>query len=801
MRLFILLLSLFLLSPGAYAQITQTLRGRVVEKESQSRLWAASVTVFEGTRVVGGTFTDSAGQFTITDIPIGKYTVAVSSVGYATISIPNVLFTSGKEVVLNIELEEGGQELQEVTISGERRKEVLNEMALVSAHRFDVQETERYAGSRGDPARMASNYAGVQGADDSRNDIIIRGNSPQGVLWRLEDINIPNPNHFSVPGTSGGPVSMINNKTLGTSDFFAGAFPAEYGNATGGVFDLKMRNGNNMRHELSLQLGFLGTELAAEGPLSKKQQSSYLFTYRYSTLKLFEGLNIKIGTNSVPNYQDAALKLNFPIGKKSNLSLFAIGGLSHIDLVVSKLTEPSDELYGEDDRDQYFSSNTGIAGLAFQSTLSSQTLLKAVVAQTFTETFARHDKVFRNAAFDIDSMKYILGYYSSIGSTEMHVFVNHKIDARQTLKAGVLNTLYQLNFVDSSRQYPLTLQEWQHRSDYQGVTNLLQPYLQYKWRVHDRLTTTAGLHAQWLAQNNSVVLEPRVALRYQTGVRSRIDAGYGLHSQMQPLYQYYTHYPEYSAAQMHNLNMSFTRSHHVVAGYEQGFGRHMRLRLESYYQYLFAIPIETREGSSFSGLNQGANFSRLFPDTLVNKGTGYNYGLELTLERGFSKGFYALFTGSVFDSKARGADGVYRNTDYNSRFALNALGGYEVHISPRSLLITGIKVTYAGGRLYSPADTDASIAKGDLVVIDSLRNTLRFPDYFRADLKLGYRYNAQRVTHEFGLDLVNLLGTRNLLSMVYQPDLAAQGKDPFVKQYQLGFLPLFYYRIDFGLGK
>src|SRR5690606_12884108 len=206
---------------------------------------------------------------------------------------------------------------------------------------------------------------GVQGADDSRNDIIIRGNFPQGVLWRLEDIPIPSPNHFAVPGSSGGPVSMINNKTLGNSDFFAGAFPAEYGNAIGGVFDLKMRKGNPARHELSLQLGFLGTELGAEGPLFKKSGASYLLAYRYSTLKLFEGLNIKIGTNSVPNYQDAALKLNFPIGKKSNISVFGIGGLSNIDLVVSKFEEPTDELYGEDDRDQYFTSNTGVAGVSF----------------------------------------------------------------------------------------------------------------------------------------------------------------------------------------------------------------------------------------------------------------------------------------------------------------------------------------------------------------------------------------------------------------------------------------------------
>lgn len=781
-------------------QPTQTLRGKVVDKETQAGIWAASVQI-DDLDPAQATLTDSSGIFLISNIPLGKRNVVVTSLGYHGVQLKDVLFTSGKEVVLQVELEERMQTLNEVVIAAQRRKDVLNEMALVSARRFDVQETERFAGSRGDPARMASNYAGVQGADDSRNDIIVRGNSPQGILWRLEDIDIPNPNHFAVPGTSGGPVSIINNKTLGNSDFFTGAFPAEYGNATGGVFDLKMRNGNPARHEVSAQLGFLGTELALEGPLSSQRKASYLFTYRYSTLKLFEGLNIRIGTSSVPNYQDGALKLNFPLGKKSNLSVFGIGGISHIDLIVSNLKEPSEELYGEDDRDQYFSAKMGVAGAAFQTIFSKQTLFKLVVARTYSETFAHHDKVFRNMNFDVDSLKNILDYNSLVHTTVAHAFVNHKLNAAQTLKLGIMNTLYQVNFVDSSRQYPPTLQEWQHRSNYQGATNLLQPYIQYKWRATERLTATAGVHGQWLSHNQSFAVEPRLAVRYQLYDRSLLSLGYGLHSQSQPLYQYYTHLPQYPAAAMHNFNTGFTRSHHLVAGYDQGLMEHLRLKVEAYYQYLFHIPIETRVGSSFSGLNQGASFSRLFPDTLVNKGTGYNYGLELTLEKGFQHGFYALFTGALYDSRAKGNDGVFRNTDYNGHFALNILGGYEFKLGKRGLIISGLKITYAGGRLYSPPDINASNALGDLVVIDSLRNTLRFPDYFRMDLKLGYRYNAARMMHEIGLDLVNILNTRNVLTLVYSPDLAAQGKEPFVQQYQLGFLPLFYYRVDFGYGK
>lgn len=796
MRFFFFLL--FFLPLVAHAQRTQVVKGSVVDKEAKMPLAGVAVTVTDIAPALGSV-TDENGEFTIGNVPVGKHTFQLTYTGYQPVILPGVLVTSAKEVILPVEMEESVTNLEEVVVS--HKKEHINEMAIVSAKTFDVQETERYAGSRADPARMASNFAGVQGADDSRNDIIIRGNSPQGVLWRMEEIDIPNPNHFAIPGTTGGPVTMLNNKVLGNSDFFTGAFPAEYGNSIAGVFDLKLRNGNSDRVELTGQLGFLGTELAAEGPISKKSGSSFLVTYRYSTLKLFEGLNIKIGTASVPNYQDAAFKLNFPIGKKASLSFFGIGGLSTIDLIVSNLTEPSEEIYGESDRDQYFYSNTGVVGSSFSYNINATTYTKVVVAQTANEIGAHHDKVFRGVNFRLDSMKSILDYTFTTNSTVAHWYLNKKISAKHILKIGLMNNYFYVDLTDSSRQYPPTRQDWQHRLDYRGGTDLLQAYVQYKYRPTDAMTITAGLHGQYLTHNTSRSIEPRIGLRYRLNDMSAISLGYGLHSQMQQLYQYFAHLPQNPESLMHNYDIGFTRSHHLVAGYEHLFGGALRTRAEAYYQYLFNVPVEIRNGSSFSALNQGASFARTFPDTLQNTGKGYNYGIELTLERPFRRGYYVLFTGSLFDSKAMGNDGVYRNTDYNTGFAVNALGGYEYKLNKNSTLLTGAKITYAGGRLYSPPDIAASNNTGDFIVIDSLRNTLSFPDYFRADLKLGVRINARKLTHEIAIDLVNVFGIKNVLSLVYSADLAAQGLYPFLKTYQLGFLPLFYYRIDIAAGK
>lgn len=785
----------FLLSLNVFAQYTQSIKGIITDKETKVPLIGVSIAVIDIDPHIG-TVTEEQGSFVLKEVPVGKHTLQVSYIGYNSITIPGVLVTSAKEVLLDIDMEESATKLDEIVIKD--RREHINEMALVSTKTFDVQETERYAGSRADPARMASNFAGVLGADDSRNDIVIRGNSPQGVLWRLEGVDIPNPNHFAVPGTTGGPVSMLNNKTLANSDFFMGAFPAEYGNSIAGAFDLKMRNGNSDNYELTGQFGFLGTELAAEGPISKKNNSSFLVTYRYSTLKLFEGLNIKIGTNSIPNYQDAAFKLNFPVGKKANLSFFGIGGLSTIDLIVSDLTERPDELYGESDRDQYFTSNTGIAGSSFSYIINSSTYTKITVAQTTNTIKANHDKVFRAPDYTVDSLKNILGYNFTTNSTVAHWYINKKINSRHIIKAGLVNNYYHLNLVDSSRQYPPSQQAWQYREDFQGGTDLVQAYVQYKYRPADALTATIGIRGQYLTHNASTAIEPRVAVRWRADDKNVLTLGYGLHSQLQPLYQYFTTLPSQPVTALHNYDVGFTRSHHIVGGYEHVFSRTVRLRSEIYYQYLFNVPIEIRPGSSFSGLNQGSSFSRLFPDTLVNEGTGHNYGIELTLEKSFSRGYYMLLSGSVFDSKAKGNDGVYRSTDYNGRYAANILGGYERKLGKNSTLLTGVKITFAGGRLYSPPDVAASNAIGDYIVIDSLRNTLQFKNYFRADLKLGVRINAKKLTHEIAVDLVNVFNTQNVLSLSYNFDLAAQGAYPFSTQYQLGFLPLFYYRIDFG---
>ncbi len=799
---------IFLLLPflGIAQNITQTVKGKVIEKESHFPLIGATVILLSDSTKLNGTTTDVEGNFRIERVPIGRHKFKVTFVGYHDAILSNVEVSSSKEVVLNIPLEESAVGLSDVTVYASRDGDVSNEMAPVSARSFTVEETERYAGSRGDPARMASNFAGVQGADDSRNDIVIRGNSPQALLWRMEGINIPNPNHFNIPGTAGGPISMINNKTLANSDFFTGAFPAEYGNSVSGSFDLKLRNGNNEKHETSAQFGFLGTEFFAEGPLSKNHTSSYLVSYRYSTLAIFNKLGIDIGTNAIPRYQDMAFKFNFLQKNRSMISVFGLGGKSDIDILISSQKEPDRNIYGDNDKDQYFKTKSGVLGVSYKYPVNASSFLSATAAVSGEYVNAMDNSVYRhldgNNQYVLDSTQSLLRYTFRQSKISGYLLYSKKVPKAGTFNAGLSSDLYFFQFQDSARNVDTASPyycKWRTRWDAKAQSLLLQPFVQWKYMLSEKTELLLGIHSQYFSMTRSFVpAEPRAGLRWKLNNRQTISAGVGMHSQIQSTYLYFYGQTndEKGNPVPENRNMDFTRSVHYVLNYEKFLGPDIRLKTEVYYQDLYHVPVEQRS-SSFSLLNTGAGFSRFFPGALVNEGIGKNYGAELTIEKFFSKGYLFLFTSSLFESKYQGSDKIWRDTDFNGNYILNALFSKEWILKSRNTFSLGGKVTNAGGRRYGPVDMVASEAQKDVVYVDATRNSLQFRPYFRADLRISYKVNRPHLTHEVAVDLVNILNTKNILKLTYSPDVNDPTASPIREEYQLGFLPLFYYRIDF----
>ena len=793
----IFLLLLVTGSTTLFAQsVTQTVKGTIIDQQSEIPLIGATIEWVNDLQLTG-TVTDIDGRFTLTEIPVGRQAFVVSYLGYETITIPNVLITAGKEVILNIGLTESIEKLTEVVVTAEVAKDKpQNEMAAISARTFSLEEVNRFSGGRNDVARLAGNFAGVATANDNRNDIVIRGNSPTGLLWRLEGIPIPNPNHFSTLGTTGGPVSALNPNLLRNSDFLTSAFPSEYGNALSGVFDLGFRSGNRDQWEFTGQMGaFSGLEAMVEGPINRENGSSMVISYRHSFVELADVVGIPVGTNAVPNYRDVAFKVDFGKSKFGKFSLFGIGGLSSIDFLATEVDE--NDLFAQDDVDSYARSRFGVIGLRHNLILNDRSYLRTTIGASTSVSLFDQDNYLNDqeesyAATDVDDInnRYTISSY-----------INTKFNAKWTLRGGIVGEVFDLSttVLDRVDQPDLDgdgFPDWFTFRDYDGALSLLQAYSQAKWRMNNKWELNFGAHAQWLTINNDAVIEPRVALSYSPAAKHRLTLGYGLHHQMQPLpVLFLQNEMDSGTINQSNRDLSFTRANHMVLGYDWKFAPNWRLKSEVYYQYLDRVPVE-QDPSSFSILNAGADF--VFPTVtnLENNGTGYNTGVELTIEKFFSQGFYSLFTASLFDSQYEGSDGVQRNTAFNNQYVVNFLAGKEIKFgkTKSNAFTIDTKVTYAGGRFYTPVDLVASQFAGVEVLQEEQAFSERIAPYFRWDIKLGYQLNSskRKLSQTFFVDLQNITNRENIFQKRYNPNTNSVN-DVF----QSGFFPDILYRIQF----
>ncbi len=773
---------------GAFSQnLYQTIRGTVIDKQTQSPLPGAVVMLLNS-NPIKAVSTDADGKFRLDSVLIGRLQIKTGLISYKE-KVQTLVLTSGKESVLNIELEESAVQGDEVVIVAEQDKtRTNNKMAMVSSRVFSTEEASRYAGSRNDPARMAANFAGVSGANDSRNDIIIRGNSPLGILWRLNGLDIPNPNHFGSLGSTGGPISILNNNVLDNSDFMSSAFPADYGNATAGVFDIKMRSGNNEKREFLAQVGFNGFELGAEGPFSKKKKNaSFLINYRYSTLSVFKYLGMDFGAGSaVPQYQDLSFKADLPTKKLGKFSVWGIGGLSYVELLLKDQSKDNN-LYGYSNRDEYFRSNIACGGIAHTYLINSSSYtklnlglsgqsnyIKSVVEDTSTVPWTPHTEYINNS--------YTIKYSGNFT-------YNKKFNARNFINTGIYTDLFNTTFVDSADN--LDGKGFHTLRNYKGQTALSRVFMTWQHKFNDKLALNTGFTYQYFFLNGSQSPEPRLGLRYSINNKQSLSFGAGMHSQLQPLYIYFSTSKAANGNIETNRNLNFTRAAHAVLAYDVNIFKNARIKAEVYYQYLYNVPVRSTN-DYFSALNLGADFNSPNIDSLVNKGTGENYGLELTIEKFYSQGFYFLSTTSLFQSKYVASDKVYRNTAFNGNYVCNLLGGKEFKIKQKHIFAVDVRATFSGGKRYVPIDINASIAASAEVRDASQAYKHQYPAYFRLDIKPSYKLNTRRFTHEIGVDVQNITRHNNIFQERY--DVVSQS---IKTDYQLKFFILPQYRLTF----
>lgn len=773
-----------------HAQVlTATVKGVVYDKESRQPLSNVSAVILSISPPVG---TQSAedGSFKITSVPVGRHTLRFSYLGYEEVTLNEVLLSSGKELFLEISMNERVNSLKEVTVQAQKEKgQSNNDYAAVSVRSFSAEEMTRYAGTLNDPARMAQSFAGVMTANDENNQIVVRGNSPRGLLWRMEGIEIPNPNHFAgSEGSTGGGVSILSANMLTNTDFMSGAFPAEYGNALSGVFDLNLRKGNTEKHEVALQAGVLGLEAAAEGPFSKKYQGSYLINYRYSTLDILSLMGIQIGGNVLPKYQDLAFNINLPTKKLGRFTVFGIGGLSGLGEEAKKDTASWKSFADKTEYTQ--AQQVGAAGLTHIYLLKdNKTYLKTIVSYSYTNNSSRTDSLGNDfTPFALSDERY------AYRALRTHLLANSKLDAKNSVRTGLMYSL--LHYRLFNEQFVAWQNTVRQIADNRGQYSLLQAYAQWKHRFSEWVSLNSGLHLTYSSINEKVYLEPRLGVEWKLPYGQALTAGAGLHSRVDAVSTYVAYSRQVKGETVRpNTKLDFTRSAHLVLGYQWPFKKDFRLKTEVYMQYLFAVPVGFRTGEqTFSILNQDDGFSNM---PLQGNGRGINYGLELTLEKFFSKNYFFTFTASLFDSRYRAADGQWRNTAYNVNYVLNALGGKEFVIGKKRNNIIGIiaKVIWRGGQRYTPVDLEASALQQQTVTNEAAAFSAQLPDYVRMDFGVNYRRNKKKYSWVLSFDAQNIINRQNVARFVYDPEL-----QQIRTVRNLGIVPVVSWKIYFGFG-
>jgi hypothetical protein len=802
-----ILLTTFI-SPTFSQNLTQTVRGTVLDTDSKLPIIGAGVAILD-TDPLLGTTTDEKGEFRFTNISVGRITLQLSYIGFEKVSMPNIEVNSGKEVVLTINMQESVLQTEEIVIEANKNKgEALNDMSLVSSRSISLDDSKRYANSYNDPARILANFAGVATSDAS-NEIIVRGNSPKYMQWRLEGVEITNPNHFNDQNAASGSVSALNNNLLSTSDFSTGAFSPEYGDVLSGVYDVNLRAGNNQKRESTFGMGILGTDLTLEGPFKKGYKGSYLANYRYSTVTLIDKIGL-ISVGGVPKFQDGAFKIVLPTNKLGTFSLFGLGGLSGVefkDIKPTIFTTPGGRSMLPDVSEDYkkisFLANVG---LNHTFTINEKSFIKSSLSYSGNgisddiyeyKTFKQYNS---QGEYQGDSVTARNENFKGrlVKSTYRGAITfNYKLNARNKIQIGSKYALFGYNYNQSQLFGNAT--ERTTVVDFNENVSTLRNFISWKYRLTDHVTIVTGFHNMNVLLNNKSTLEPRFAINWKLNHTNSFHFGYGKHSNMESIHNYFAKVQQKDGSYTEpNKNLDLLKAHHFVIGYEKRFTDNLMLKLEAYYQHLYSLPVENNDTSYYATINEGTQFRYV---ELVNKGTGKNYGIEFTLERFFNKNYYFLINGSLYNSKYKSLEGIERNTQYNGNYIVNALCGKEfVKLGRKNnqTLNLNLKVFVGGGKKIIPLlrDNDGNlavdVANGKFYDYSKAYNN-KLEDTYQITLSASYKWNKSKTTHELFLNLENITNTKGKLSEFY--DESQPGKIGYVRQF--GLFPNLMYRVYF----
>ena len=773
-KIFVFFFCLCWCSTSFGQNLTQKISGIVLDNASNNPIPFVNIIVVNSNK---GTTTDTLGNFTIANIPIGRYDIKVTAIGYEPYLAKEIEVITAKETFLNIVLKETATTLQEVVVKPKVNKaSALNPTASVSAKMLSVEEAKRYAGGFDDPARLVSAFAGVSSSVNN-NGIVVRGNNPKSLQWKFEGVEISNPNHFAdLAAFGGGGLWALSSQCLANSDFFSGAFPAEYNNALSGVFDISMRTGNRNKRENTIQIGLTGIDLASEGPIKKGSRSSYLFNYRYSTLALLQPILPENGGGV--KYQDLSFKLNFPTKKSGTFSFWGIGLIDGSGQEAEKDSSKWETLTDRQTQDvkQYM----GALGVSHKYFLNKKSYIKSTLASSFNGIDLTTDQLNSTLTFTPEN-KIKNNTLNFVFSS----FVSTKFSTSHTNKTGFTATNMRYNLL-LKKDNQSTLQTLVSED---GNSNLLNVYSNSTINFNNKLEMNIGVAFQFFSLNNNYSIEPRIGTKYQLNESQSISFAYGLHSRLEPINYYFTKNSQYGTNAI-NKEIDFTKAHHFVLGYDNTIDENLHLRIEAYYQNLFNVPVI--KDSSFSFINLQNDW--FFNEKLQNTGKGKNYGIDISLDKYMTNGFYYIFTSSIFNSQYKGGDNIWRNTRYNRNFAFNFLAGKEWLLGNNKQKVFGINIraSYQGGDRHSPIDAIKSTTNQQVEFDENKAFSKQISPSFTTHFSILYRKNKAKTTTEWAFKVLNATMFKEFYGFQYNY------KTQIVKEHrETIFIPNLSYKVQF----
>lgn len=571
---------------------------------------------------------------------------------------------------------------------------------------------------------------------------------------------------------------------LSNSDFSTGAFPAEYGNALSGVFDVKFRNGNTEKREYTFRAGMLGLDIATEGPI-KKGKSSYLVNYRYSTLGILDAFDIRLVDERESNrFQDLSFKLNFNSANGKHITSF--WGISGISKEYFEATEGVENWRSyEDYLTHTFNTRMGAVGLNHNLLINVKSFLRTSLAIMGQQILFQNDTLDQNLQASLTNDE----QYTTNRLVFTSVY-NYKFSPKASLKAGVIaNGIsfdFRYRFLTDNRLLPLIGEKDQ--------TYSLQPFANLRLHPHPRWTINLGFHGLYFGMNATGTVDARAGIRYQLNESANLSLAYGHHSRILPLpiYHMRIYSTQNASYSLPNFDLDLIKAHHLVLSYSQLLGNSLRLQLETYYQQLYDVPVSADINSTFSLLNHQDGF---YVTRQVSEGTGTNFGLDITLEKSFTNGTFFVLAGSIFDSTYEPLNGESYNTRYNSKVAGCFMGGKEWPVSEKAILQTGFRLVYGAGQRISPILSGQRDPRDpENPILDESRPFSRqVGDFLRPDIRIAYRKDNPTNAWYIALDVQNVISRTNEdpLEYTFDPD-----KQDWVFRSQSSIVPVLSFQID-----